>query len=177
MRDREGVPNIAKGYDRCLFGKARPEGYCDIKAQAWTKKEEIADDTTQGLVFRVLPPQLSSELFNMNHLKDPGKEFLSALPDDEIEQALEHTATALVSANVDRPTFLAMSDEKLDQLAINGDITEHTLTVAWLYWSIFSAAPIKIRATALPPGMSYLSDMLAHFVELRPLRDVLKLAA
>ena len=106
-----------------------------------------------------------------------GKEFLMTLPDDEIEAALEHTASAIASANINRSTFLAMSDDEFDRLAIEQDIDERDLTIAFLYWHIFSAEPVKIRVTELPPGMGYLSDLLVHFLELRPLSDILKLAA
>lgn len=113
----------------------------------------------------------------MNHLKDPGKEFLASLADEEIEIALERTASALAGANINRSTFMAMSDEEFDLLAVEQDIDERDLTIALLYWSIFSAEPVKIRVTELPPGMGYLSDLLVHFLELRPLSDILKLAA
>ena len=113
----------------------------------------------------------------MNHLKDPGKTFLAALPDDAIEQALERTASAIASANITRSTFMTLNDDEFDQLAVEQDIDERDLTTAFLYWSIFSAEPIKLHVTALPAGMGRLSDLLAHFVPMSPLSDILKLAA
>ena len=105
-----------------------------------------------------------------------GKEFLMSLPDEEIEAALDHTANALTGANINRSTFLSMSDDELDQLTVENDISERELTTAWLYWTLYAAAPIALPVSSRP-GFSPLSNALAEYLNLRPLRDVLKLAA
>lgn len=106
-----------------------------------------------------------------------GKEFLMTLPDDEIEAALEHTASAIASANINRSTFLAMSDDEFDQLAIEQDVSERDLTTAFLYWTLFSTEPIAFRVSALTPGYSRLSDALLRYIPTSPLRDILRLVA